>query len=43
MRIKLSDNKQTVIAIREGLKRTGGYCSCLVERNEDRKMYVQVF
>lgn len=43
MRVKLSDSKETVIAIREGLKRTGGYCPCLVEHNEDTKCMCKSF
>lgn len=43
MKIKVSDNKEVVNAIREGLKRTGGYCPCLVERSEDTKCLCKAF
>ena len=32
MKIKLSSDQEIVNTIREGLKRTGGYCPCRVER-----------
>ena len=35
MKITLNPDKQVVETIKEGLKRTGGYCPCLLERSED--------
>ena len=34
MKIKLNSDQEVVDTIREGLKRTGGYCPCRVERTE---------
>lgn len=33
--MKLNENKKIVDAIKRGLEKTGGYCPCLVLRNED--------
>ena len=35
--IKLNENREIVDTVREGLKRTGGYCPCRLERTEDTK------
>ena len=35
MKIKYNENEKVVNAIREGLKKTGGYCPCRRERTED--------
>jgi len=37
MKIKFNENKEVVEAVKEGLKRTGGYCPCRLERSEDNK------
>ena len=37
MKIKLNPDQEIVNTIREGLKRTGGYCLCRVERTEATK------
>ena len=34
MKIKLNPDQEIVNTIREGLKRTGGYCPCRRERTE---------
>ena len=34
MKIKLDSDQEVVDTIREGLKRTSGYCPCRVERTE---------
>ena len=34
MKIKLNSDQEVVNTIREGLKRTSGYCPCRVERTE---------
>ena len=34
MKIKLNSDQEVVDTIREGLKRTSGYCPCRVERTE---------
>ena len=35
MKIRLNENKEVVEAVREGLRRTGGYCPCRLERTDD--------
>lgn len=37
MAVKLNSDKEVVSVIKEGLKKTGGYCPCRTERNEDTK------
>ena len=37
MKIKLNPDQEIVNTIREGLKRTGGYCPCRLERTEATK------
>lgn len=37
MAVSLNTNKEVVDAVKEGLKRTGGYCPCRLERTEDNK------
>ena len=37
MAVRLNDDKVTVESIREGLKRTGGYCPCRLQRTEENK------
>ena len=39
MKIKLNPNPEIVNTIREGLKRTGGYCPCRRERTEATKWF----
>ena len=43
MKIKLNPNQEIVNTIREGLKRTGGYCPCRRERTEATKCMCQEF
>ncbi|HOA84882.1 MAG: ferredoxin thioredoxin reductase catalytic beta chain [Clostridiales bacterium] len=43
MPIKLNENKDIVRVVREGLKRTGGYCPCRRERTEDTKCICREF
>ena len=33
-KVRLNDNQEVVRTVREGLKRTGGYCPCRLERTE---------
>ena len=35
MKIRLNENKEIVETVKEGLKRTGGYCPCRREQTED--------
>lgn len=43
MKIRLNDNTAVVNAVKEGLKRTGGYCPCRTERTEDFKCMCKEF
>ncbi len=43
MAIRLNDDKEIVAAVREGLKRTGGYCPCRLARTEDTKCICREF
>ena len=37
MKIRFNEDKEIVDAIKEGLRQTGGYCPCRLERIEDNK------
>ena len=37
MAVRLNEDQEMVKTVREGLKRTGGYCPCRLERTEDNK------
>ncbi len=41
MKIKLNSDQEVVDTIREGLKRTSGYCPCRVERTEKKRRHPQ--
>ena len=43
MAIKFNENEEIVNTIKEGLKRTGGYCPCKLEKNEDTKCICKEF
>ena len=43
MKIKLNPDQEIVSTIRKGLKRTGGYCPCRVERTEENRCMCQEF
>ena len=43
MKIKLNPDQEIVSTIREGLKRTGGYCPCRREHTEATKCMCQEF
>ncbi len=43
MAIRLNDDKEIVKAIREGLKRKGGYCPCRLEIKEEYKCICDEF
>lgn len=43
MAIKLNDNEEVVKVVKEGLKKTGGYCPCRLEKNEDTKCMCKEF
>ena len=43
MAVRLNEDTQLVQTIKEGLKRTGGYCPCRLERTEDNKCICREF
>ena len=43
MKIKLNPNKEIVDAIKEGLKKKGGYCPCRLEKTEDNTCMCKEF
>ena len=43
MGVELNKDKEIVKAIKEGLKKTGGYCPCRLERNDDNKCICKEF
>ena len=43
MKITLNPNEEIVKTVREGLKKTGGYCPCKRERTEDNKCMCKEF
>ena len=43
MSIRFNEDKEIVETIQEGLKRTGGYCPCKFEKNEDTKCMCKEF
>ena len=43
MKITLNPDKEIVNTIREGLKRTGGYCPCRLNRTEEYKCMCKEF
>ncbi len=43
MKIRLNEDKEIVAAIKEGLKNSGGYCPCRLERTEDNKCMCREF
>ena len=42
-RVRLNENAEVVRIVREGLKRTGGYCPCRREQTEDTKCICREF
>lgn len=43
MKITLNPNEEIVNKIKEGLKKTGGYCPCKLERTEQNKCICEEF
>lgn len=37
MAVRFNENEEVVKTVKEGLKQTGGYCPCRLERTEDTK------
>jgi len=42
-KVRLNENADVVKTVREGLKRTGGYCPCRLERTEANKCMCEEF
>lgn len=43
MKISVNPDEKIANLVREGLKRTGGYCPCRLERTEDTKCICREF
>ena len=43
MAVRLNENQEIVRDIREGLKRTSGYCPCRIERSDENKCICKEF
>jgi len=43
MAVKFNPDKEVVDMIQKGLKETGGYCPCKLERSEDNKCICKEF
>ena len=43
MKVRLNEDKQVVDTIRQGLKRTGGYCPCRIQRIEENRCMCKEF
>lgn len=43
MAVKLNENVEVVKAIKDGLKKTGGYCPCRREKTEETKCMCKEF
>jgi len=43
MSVKLNSDEEIVKTVKEGLKRTGGYCPCRLERTEKTKCICEEF
>lgn len=43
MSVRLNEDKSIVETVLEGLKRTGGYCPCRLERTEENRCICEEF
>ncbi len=43
MKVSLNENKEIADAVKEGLKRTGGYCPCRREHTEENRCMCKEF
>ena len=43
MAVKLNEDKKVVEAIKEGLKKKGGYCPCRIQKTEENKCICKEF
>ena len=42
-KVRLNEDRELVAAIKEGLKKKGGYCPCRLEETEDNKCICKEF
>jgi ferredoxin-thioredoxin reductase catalytic subunit len=42
-KVRLNENSEIVKQIKEGLKRTGGYCPCRLQRTDENKCICEEF
>lgn len=42
-KIRLNENEDVVRTVKEGLRRTGGYCPCRTQRTEEYKCICEEF
>ena len=42
-KVRFNDNEDVVKVIKEGLKKTGGYCPCKIEKIEENKCMCKEF
>ncbi len=43
MKVRFNEDKEIVEAVKEGLRRTGGYCPCRLDRSEENKCMCREF
>ena len=43
MKIRFNEDQEIVNSVKEGLKRTGGYCPCRLQRTEENKCICKEF
>ena len=43
MSVKLNSNQEIVKSIKDGLKKTGGYCPCKTQKTEEKKCMCKEF
>ena len=43
MKIRLNEDPEIVRTVKEGLKQTGGYCPCRLQRTEDNRCMCKEF
>ena len=43
MKIRFNEDSEIVAAIQEGLRRSGGYCPCRMDRTEENKCMCREF
>ena len=43
MAVRLNEDQEVVKTVKDGLKRTGGYCPCRLQRTEENKCICKEF